>query len=64
MFTSQADAAASTGLPGSGMNLTLNLGGNGFSGVWPAWLFNAIRSAPAKIAVNLTVLLCPPMTKI
>lgn len=55
VFTSQAAVAARSGLPGSQMNLTLDLSGNGFSGAWPTWLFDAIRRAPAKVNVNLTV---------
>ncbi len=43
VFTSQANAMASSGLPGSQLNLTLDMSGNAFSGVWPRWLFNALH---------------------
>ena len=55
VFSPQAAAMATSGLPGARLNLTVDLSSNSFSGVWPQWLFSAIVTAPAKVNVNLTV---------
>lgn len=55
IFTKQANALASSGLPGTQKNLTLDMSGNAFSGTWPQWLFHAVIRAPAKVNLDLTV---------
>ena len=55
LFSPQALSVSSSTTAGSDAPLTLDLGGNAFSGVWPAWLFYALVKAPAPIFVNLQV---------